>query len=649
MDGDLVVLEPWVVDQFKQDFPTSMLLFYGKGCGSCMWMMGAYREAAKTAKEQNLPIKFGIMNGNANRPFTKNLGAKGFPHIHVFGEQVMPFGYHYTGKMEADSFMRELKQHADGTFKPKSDMTKTLTSETYNDFINQTDYVVVLYTSSKNDNPMYKFISYALHEMKAEGQDEIPVGVLNVTEHKGAALAEHSANMVMGFRKGFPYEFYGQSNVVQMKEELLRRSFIPSTELTLASVKDSNVRQAYFEGQSTEDVVVAFLRPADNKIDSEILARWNNWCFGAEQIDCAHTFDLNLAQKYKVKGYKLIWTRPDMFVYHETQPRSTQIPSVPFKTDVDFVTLWQDNMKDLFLPLVGYYDMTYYHDLSNWISNTVVVCYFNVDYGANYEETMRMMHRIETVAANYFNMTKENVGNHAPIRFAVAGEIVNADFLAKYDLSREDADDNPLIIIHNNYNHTEHLPTQEEQMENDMKFETYLESVVDSFLAGSLPAFMRAESPPKSQTYPINTVVSSTLYETMMDKSKDVVIFFNQKRGCEECKVILKWLEQIADEVKLEPLRIVQLDIFENNLNRTMFPYQKAPRLLMMPGGEKPEETIGFPWEMDMNLQRIKGFIGFNAKLSFTSCKDTTNKQSIEDLIAKPGKDNKKVDKKVEL
>ena len=49
---------------------------------------------------------------------------------------------------------------------------------------------------------------------------------------------------------------------------------------------------------------------------------------------------------------------------------------------------------------------------------------------------------------------------------------------------------------------------------------------------------------------------------------QDVLIYFNQKSGCEECKVIMKWLEEIAVAIKDEPLRIVQLDIFENNLNR---------------------------------------------------------------------------------
>ena len=39
---------------------------------------------------------------------------------------------------------------------------------------------------------MYDFINEVLYEMKADGELEVPVGILNVTEFKGVALAEHA-------------------------------------------------------------------------------------------------------------------------------------------------------------------------------------------------------------------------------------------------------------------------------------------------------------------------------------------------------------------------------------------------------------------------------------------------------------------------
>ena len=52
-----------------------------------------------------------------------------------------------------------------------------------------------------------------------------------------------------------------------------------------------------------------------------------------------------------------------------------------------FRQMYKDKLRDIQLPLVGDFDLKNYNDLYHWIANTVVVCYFHVDFDRGISRT----------------------------------------------------------------------------------------------------------------------------------------------------------------------------------------------------------------------------------------------------------------------
>lgn len=613
-DDDIYILEPWVVDKFKAQFLNVMILFYGKGCGNCQWMMGEYRKAAKTAKQKKLGMKFAMMNGIANRDFTKNLGVNGFPHIHVFGEMI-PTGYQYKGKMVVSEFIKELMQHAEGRFKPAPRQTVELTDKNFAAWTEQ-DRSLVIFTHTGDDNLILPFIDETIVNMKEAGEELIlPVGVLNTTVYKGLAPAEDVTKGTVVYRKGVAFDFWVQSNIRELKEELVNRYYSDSIsqELTMDNVEENEkLRGEFFEGTGTENILIFAAAGQDYK--SEIVQKWLRQCYKNDDMRCGHTFDRALIKKYKMKNYHLMWNRPSVWPLKSNQKPTTILPKKPIKVDAGFMDVWSDHIKDVLLPLVIPYDVEGYRNRAHWGTMAVVVAYFNINFGT---DQRRIVKQLAKVARKYDGLKHDK----APVQFAIADEIANHDFLYKFGLHGRELEDDPVIVIHDCYNHTDHAPNADEQYLKNSKFEDYVTTVVDRYLQNEIPPLTMSEPVPKHQTSSITTLVRETFNATVTDPKKDVVVFMTLD-NCPECDKIEKWLEDIADQIEAmeEPCIVTKINMDKNTLPRDPWTFQSGPRLYMVPGGSRNETVEWFPGYMDMNPPLIKQFMGQTAKLSFKNC-----------------------------
>jgi len=649
MDEGLVIVEPVVFTEFIQEYNTSMVLFYGQGCGNCQWMMKDYKKAALQAKLQNLPVAFAKMNGQAHKDYTKNMGVTGFPHIHVFGP-TKQFGYKYRGKMNAAAFIAELKRHLAGELVQTKRVVLDLTDKTFVKLIQQ-EASVVLFTDKNVKDTVERAdyindVALALQEQEIEGT----IGVLDINKYPNVVNKSVSDQQILVYRENVTFPLPRSSDPFAMQKEITKHIYLSSVELDAES--DAAERAQWMEGKNSDDVVM-MLFPNQNA-SSLIYKKWIEFCHDKEEIKCAHTFYKPIIDSYNVTKMTIVWNRPQFYILGKGQKQQTLV-QVPADTSNEyfFGDLYNEKVFKNQIPLVADHDMTTMAEIAGWQTKATVVCYFNVDYtkGKGIAKTKKMMKRIGEVAKKYWPMTTK--GNEEfMIRFMIGDEIANQETLEKVKLGVAEPDDDPVVIIHNYHNHTMHAPSQDAQDNKDMSFEKYLAHLTDQWINGTLPVFYLSQEVPKHQTSPIATYVRSTLDKFMYDETKDVVIFFT-KKDCSECDIILEWLKVIVKELKDEKdIVFGMIDVEQNDVDRDLFINTRAPKITMMPGGKKPERAISFPFHADIGLAAIRRYLGTNCVLALKSCPSAAPppKASFGDIIGNDTvKAKKEKPKKAEL
>ena len=87
------------------------------------------------------------------------------------------------------------------------------------------------------------------------------------------------------------------------------------------------------------------------------------------------------------------------------------------------------------------------------------------------------------------------------------------------------------------------------------------------------------------------TVLDATFKSEVLDSATPVLVDF-WATWCAPCRAIAPSLEELATQYKGQ-VKIVKLDVDENNLTAEQFGIRSIPTLLMFKGGKVVEQLVG--------------------------------------------------------
>lgn len=140
-DG-ITVLNDDNYNQALKEFPNLIVKIYSPWCAHCQQLRPEYIEAAKIAKEQQLPIRFAEIDLISNAKTAAELNVEGFPTIKLYqnGEST-----EFEGERRAEPLIAYIKKKLFGSVFKYSALIEV------DEFI-KTNRVVLLSTISDNDN-----------------------------------------------------------------------------------------------------------------------------------------------------------------------------------------------------------------------------------------------------------------------------------------------------------------------------------------------------------------------------------------------------------------------------------------------------------------------------------------------------------------
>ncbi|XP_022241218.1 protein disulfide-isomerase A4-like [Limulus polyphemus] len=465
--------------------------FYAPWCVHCQTLEPEYEQAAKALKENNPPVILAKVDGTVEEELIKTYKVTAYPTM-IFFRQGQEFPY--EGPREWAGIVKYMKERADPNWKPSPEAVITLTNENFTSVVNQADLILVEFYAPwcgacTTLAPEYEKAAIVMKE------NTPPVTFAKVDCSKeGQLLVENNVSAfptLYIFRWGRQYPYEGGRNKSSIIEYMKEESKPPS--------KEAKTVKALENYKSKKDVnVIGFFRNEKDNLYKEYLLVADE---KRRKFNFLHTFSENIAVYYKVTVSTIVLFQPEVyhskyeeskFEFKEIGRNGNNIEKFLMKHSVPLVG--QRTRKNLWLYQNNY---------------PLVVVYYDVDFGfENIIRTQLVRKEVVQVAKDY----------KGQITFAICHEEEFAEELRNLGLDDSGEDVNAGFFM---------TPKQRYSLEPIEAFSAEeLKKFIETVLSGKLPAYIKSEPAPKSNTGPVYTIVGSTFDKFVTTNDKDVVLQF---------------------------------------------------------------------------------------------------------------------------
>lgn len=553
--------------------------FYSPGCYHCQKLAPTY---AKATKKVTIPLA--KVDATTELELAKRFDVKGYPTLKFWQDGEGP--QDYDGGRELDEIVDWIQSRTDPNYKPPPEEVVTLTSENFDEFINEQALTLVEFYAPwcghcKQLAPEYE---KAAKKLKAQGST-IKLAKVDATVEKD--LAQKYG--VSGFptlyvmRHGRRSEYKGPRESSGIFDYMIGQARPAARELENAAA----VERFKLE----DDVAIVGFFASD---DSSAFEAFSD---AAEMLredfaSVGYTTDSKAFKKYDAKPNDVIIFYPTLF-QSKFEPK-TRTFNKAGATAEELVAFIREHST----PLVG--KRTKENVVKRYHQLPLVVVYYSADFSLQYREGSEYWRQKVLRVAQKYQKDK--------YRFAVSDEEEFSDELLNTGLADSGLEHN---VIAFGYDGKKYVMDENEF---DGELGENLEAFMKKLSAGKIKAYVKSAPLPRDDKGPVRVLVASNIEKVLSDESKDILIEFYAP-WCGHCKAFEpKYKELAAKMKKAQPnLIVAKFDATVNDVPKE-FAVEGFPTIYFVPSGKKASPI---KYEGQRELTDLENFVQLHAVKSF--------------------------------
>ncbi|KAI1717324.1 thioredoxin domain-containing protein [Ditylenchus destructor] len=582
-EDDVYVLTDDNFDAFLEKYPTVLVEFYAPWCGHCKQLAPEYSLAATQLKNS---VPLAKVDATIQKELGKRYDIQGYPTIKFWKNGQAPIDY--DGDRDSAGIVEWIKAKTDPNYKPPKEEVVTLTMETFDEFIQDKEIMLVEFYAPwcghcKKLAPEYEKAAKKLKE------HNIPLAKVDTTVEK--KLGEQYD--VKGFptmkilRNGRRFDYDGPRDAEGIVKYMLEQSKPAAKELK--TVKEAQKFMAF------DDVtIIAFFNAAQGPLMDAFTEAAEK---ARGDFTVAWTTSKEVRKHFKANPDHIVLFYPEIF-WSKYEPR-TRVYSKGAATREDLLNFWREYAT----PLVG--QKTRHNAPTRYSKLPLVVVYYNVDFSLQYRDgTQYWRNKVLDVANKYKDQK---------FRFAIADEEEFAQELNDLGLGDSGLEHNVVVFG---------VDGKKYAMDPD-EFDSELEENLEAFLSkvnkGLVKPYVKSQPVPKDDKGPVRVLVGSNFAQVANDEEKDVLIEFYAP-WCGHCKSFEPKYKQFAARWKQEQpnLVIAKFDATANDVPEN-YTVEGFPTIYFSPSGKK-SKPIKYTGNRDLN--DLENFVKSNAVKSFQKSAD---------------------------
>ncbi|OWF40778.1 protein disulfide-isomerase A4-like [Mizuhopecten yessoensis] len=508
---------------------TVLVEFYAPWCGHCKQLEPEYAAAAEQLSQHTPPVVLAKVDATQESELGERFDVSGYPTLKFFKGGVVN---EYEGPREKEGIVKYMKERASPDWKPPAEAVVTVTTDTFQEFIDSADLVLLEFYAPwcghcKKLAPDYEKAAKRL----ADIDEPIFLGKVDATEEKELASRFDVTGYptLKMFRNGRDSDYNGERDVSGIINYMMKQQ----GEASKLKHTKKEVKHYMLEDQVT---IMGFF---DNMFDPLLRVYMDAANDLREDFTFGHSVSKDVGNSYKVNPKSVVVFTPEKF-YTKYEPKWHIFNMVDGTTPEDVQKFIQEHQH----PLVGQYTAEREKHFKN--RRPLCLVFYAVDWSFDHREATQLWrNRVAGVAAS----NKE-------ILFAVADEDDNKRLISEFRL--EDSGEELNIGCYDSKNRRYKLDDMDEWDDDDV------EEFLGKFRTGKLPQIIKSQKVPKKQSGPVVTVVGNSFKDIVMDPTKDVLIELYAP-WCGHCKSLTPKYNELAKRFKNEKnLVIAKMDATAN-------------------------------------------------------------------------------------
>ncbi|XP_060073857.1 protein disulfide-isomerase A4-like [Ylistrum balloti] len=503
--------------------------FYAPWCGHCKQLAPEYAAAAKQLIKNEPPVLLAKVDATQESELGERFEISGYPTLKFFKGGVVS---DYEGPRETQGIVNYMEERASPDWKPPADVVVTVTTDTFQDFIDSADLVLLEFYAPwcghcKKLAPEYEKAAKRL----AAIDEPIPLGKVDATVETELATrfgVTGYPTMKM-FRKGRDSDYNGERDVSGIINYMIKQQ----GEASKLKHTTKEVRHYMLKDQIT---IMGFFDNINDPLLRVYMDAANDL---REDFTFGHSVSKDVREEYKVNPKSVVVFIPARF-YTKYEPKWHIFKMEDDATPEDVQKFIQDHKH----PLVGQYTSEQEKHYKN--RRPLCLVFYAVDWSFDHRDATELWRkRVASVAAA-----------NKDILFAIADEDDNKRLISEFRL--EESGEELNIGCYDSKNRRYKLDDMEEWDDDDV------EDFLKKFRKGKLPQIIKSQKVPKKQTGPVVTVVGNSFKDIVMDPTKDVLIELYAP-WCGHCKSLEPKYAELAKRFKKEKnLVIAKMDATAN-------------------------------------------------------------------------------------
>jgi len=549
-EGGVAVLTEENFDDYLEEHDVTIVEFYAPWCGHCKSFAPTYE---LVAAELEGKAGVGKVDATVHKNLGERYGVQGYPTIKIIKNNE---AFDYKGARSKEAVVNKVLEYADPNWKPPPEAVITLTTENFDEVVNNADVILVEFYAPwcghcKRLAPEYEA---AAKDLK-EHEPPIPLAKVDATEEPELATRYGVSGYptMKLFRRGRAYEYEGGRDHNKIVNYMMQQASPPSVEVKSVKAMRNILRSAEdvtiigcFSGE--DDSALDVYQDAGNKLRSEFEFR--------------HVFDADVMSNLGASAGDILLFHPERFHSKFEQKRY----KLQLSADTD-----KDALEKFYrahsVPMVG--QRTKDNKDKRYEQRPLVVVYYGVDFSFDYRKATQIVRNKVLAVANDFK----------DVTFAIANEDDFTDELKRVGL--EDSPEEINVIAYDKEDKRYPMEPSEE-FDGDV-----LSEFVSEFKAGNIKPKIKSAPKPKKNKGPVKVVVGDTFDEIVMDDSKDVLIEFYAP-WCGHCKKLDPIYKKLGKKFKDNSnIIIAKMDATANDVPSSAFQVSGFPTIYFSPAGKK--------------------------------------------------------------
>lgn len=577
-DGVLVLTDS-NFDKVTESYDVILVEFYAPWCGHCKSLAPEYAKAASKLQESEVPVPLAKVDATVNSDLAARFAVSGYPTLKFKKDGTW---LEYDGPRDADGIVTWVSEKADPNYKPPPETVVTVTKDTFEEFINSAELVLVEFYAPwcghcKRLAPEYEKAAQQL----INHDPPIPLGKVDATVETELAQQFDVTGYptLKMFRKGRPSDYTGGRDAYGIVDHMRKYSGEAAKLLPTLNQVTGMIRKE-------AATVIGFF---DNLEDEKLRAYMNVANDRREDLPFGYTLLPEARDLYKVNPGTVVVFNPERF-WTKFEPKYKTL-KVADKSEEDISAFIKENE----LPLVGEYSSSTSKFYDEYQKKSLCLAFFTVDWSFDHRDATQLWRqKVANIAKDYKD-----------IKFAIANE---EDYMTTM-MKEVGLEDSP-----EEFNIGCVRDGKKYRMEPMDEFdEDEIREFLNKLKKGKLTPQIKSQAIPKKNTGPVKVVVGKTFDQIVLDKTKDVLIEFYAP-WCGHCKNLEPIYKELGKAVKKEKnLVIAKMDATANDIPEP-YKVEGFPTIYYAPAKDKKNPL---KFEGDRTVEGFTKYLQEKATVSF--------------------------------